>query len=154
MRKNRFNQIFTAAVLATLLSAMFISCTTGKNSANGNSSRETVVKKPAAEDYSGTYKLSGEETCGIIIKILKDKDGYSFAINGAGVNSSGRLSVLTEEETVYLQFNDTHRSGDNSAIEGRLSGNRIIIQNYGNSLNNFILFQKCDVKYLEFERSR
>ncbi len=156
MENKRFTQIFTAAFLAAVLSVAFISCAGGKNSAKniGDSNPETVVNKPAAVDYSGTYKLSGEDACSIVITIKRDNDGYAYSIAGDSVKSSGKISVSVDGETVYLLFRDTRRSGDSSEIEGVYSGERIVMQNYGNSLNSYILFQECDAKYLEFERNR
>lgn len=107
----------------------------------------TRVSKP---DYSGIYKLSDDQACDLVITIKKDNSGYYYSINSSGVKSSGKLAVDKNEEQVYIVFNGTLRSGDNAAVEGTYSDGKIIIQNYGNSINEYICFKKCDRKYLEF----
>jgi len=106
--------------------------------------------KMAETDFSGIYKLSDGQVCSIVVTIKKDNSGYAYTINGSGMQSAGVLSVVKEGEDVYLVFKDTHRSGDNAAIEGLYSDKKITIQNYGNSLNQYICFKKCDRKFLEF----
>jgi hypothetical protein len=87
----------------------------------------TRVSEP---DYSGTYKLSDDQVCGIVITIIKNKSGYTYKIMEAGMQSAGELSIVKEGEDAYLVFNATHRSGDNAAIEGLYSEGKITVQNY------------------------
>jgi hypothetical protein len=101
-------------------------------------------------DYSGTYKLSDDQACDLVITIKKENNGYTYSIGGKGVKSSGKLAVDKSDEQVYIVFNGTLRSGDNAAVEGIYFDGKIIIQNYGNSMNQYICFKKCDRKYLEF----
>ncbi|HPQ53042.1 MAG TPA: hypothetical protein PK253_07300 [Spirochaetota bacterium] len=70
----------------------------------------------------------------------------------AGVTSSVRLAVDKDGEQVYLTFTGTLRSGDRSPVTGIYSGNAITIQNYGNSMNEYVCFTQCDGKYLRLRR--
>ena len=101
-------------------------------------------------DFSGIYKLSDGPVCDIVITVKKENSGYSYKISGTGMQSAGLISVVKEGENVYLAFNGTHRGGDNAAIEGLYSEGKITVQNYGNSLNQYVCFKKCDRKFLVF----
>ena len=101
-------------------------------------------------DYSGVYKLSDDQVCDIVITIKKADSGYTYSISGKGVESSGKLNILKEGDETYVVFSKTLRNGDNTAIEGLYSEGKITVQNYGNSLNQYVCFKKCDVKFLEF----
>jgi hypothetical protein len=138
-----------------ILSAASISCGGSKNSAqNINESNPAVSeRKMDKPDYSGIYRIADSKVCDIVITIKKDKNDYTYAINGTGVKSSGRLSVMKDDAETYIVFTSTKRSGDKTAIEGLYSGNKITIQNYGNSMNQYVCFQSCDAKYLEFVKA-
>ncbi|HPJ42296.1 MAG TPA: hypothetical protein PLY21_08230 [Spirochaetota bacterium] len=101
-------------------------------------------------DFSGIYKLSDGPVCDIVITVKKENSGYSYEISGTGMQSTGLISVVKDGEDSYLAFNGTHRGGDNAAIEGLYSEGKITVQNYGNSLNQYVCFKKCDRKFLVF----
>lgn len=101
-------------------------------------------------DYSGVYKLSDDQVCDIVITIKETDSGYTYSISGKGVESSGKLAIVKEGDETYVVFSKTLRNGDNTAIEGLYSEGKITVQNYGNSLNKYECFKKCDGKFLEF----
>jgi len=107
-------------------------------------------KKADETDYSGIYKSADSEACNIVITIKKVKSGYAYAIDGTGVKSTGKLAIVKDESETYLVFTGTKRSGDKTAIEGLYTGGKILIQNYGNSMNQYVCFKKCGDKFLEF----
>ncbi|PKL15630.1 MAG: hypothetical protein CVV49_20420 [Spirochaetae bacterium HGW-Spirochaetae-5] len=121
-----------------ILSSASISCAGIKNSVENIKENKSAVseKKAVDENYSGSYRLTDAKICNIVITIKKDKSDYTYAINGTGVNSSG-----------------TKRSGDKTAVEGAYSNNTITVQNYGNSMNQYVCFKSCDAKYLEFVKA-
>jgi len=138
-----------------ILSAASISCAGCKNSVQNYKDSTAAVSDIEAvnENYSGTYRLTDAKACNILITIKNDKSEYSYAINGTGVKSSGKLGVVKEGSGIYLMFTGTKRSGDNTVVEGQYSGGKIVIQNYGNSINQYVCFKSCDAKYLEFEKA-
>ena len=139
-----------------ILFAVSISCAGNKNSAQNIKESKPVVleKKQRDADYSGIYRLTDSKVCNIVITIKKDKNDYSYTINGTGVKSSGKLAVSNDEAETYIVFTGTKRSGDKTAIEGAYSDNKITIQNYGNSINQYICFKSCDAKFLEFIKEK
>jgi hypothetical protein len=130
------------SVLAFLFAVTLFSCT-------GNSIK-TDLTEDGISDYSGVYKLEDTKICNLVITIKKNKSGYSYMIDGADMKSSGLLSVEKGSGQTYLRFNGTLRDGDKTAVEGSYSGRTITIQNYGNSMSQYICFKKCDAKFLEF----
>jgi hypothetical protein len=135
-----------------ILFAVSSSCVGSKNSVQNTKENKPVVSKKIVSDadYSGKYKLTDAEVCNIVITIKKDQNDYTYTINGTGVQNSGKLSVVKDDAVTYLVFTGTKRGGDKSAIEGAYSDRKITIQNYGNSMNQYVCFKSCDAKYLEF----
>lgn len=129
-----------------LLVFTFFSCTGTVNTAQ-------QIRADSAEnriqDLSGVYKITGAENCNLAITIKKINQGYVYIIDVSGDLSSGNLSIENEENRIYLKFNGTIRSGDNTTVEGAYSDGKINIQNYGNAINQYRCFKKCDAKYLE-----
>lgn len=143
------------AVISLVMVAVLtvISCAGSKSCQNNKAGNTCMTESKCVEaDYSGIYKLSDDQVCDIVITIKKDNSGYIYSITGKGLKSSGKVSVVKDGENTYLAFTGTKRSGDKSAIEGAYSDGKIIIQNYGNGMNQYICFKQCDVKFLEFER--
>lgn len=155
MKKYNAIRSLTICGMMLILSAASISCAGSKNSLENIKENKAAVseKKAVDENYSGTYRLTDAKVCNIIITIKKEKSDYSHAINGTGVNSSGRLGVVKDGSGTYLVFSGTKRSGDKTAVEGAYSDGKITIQNYGNTMNQYVCFKSCDAKYLEFVKA-
>ena len=141
-------------VIGLCMAAIVFSCR-GKSETNvpgGESNTKGSVETRGNPDYSGMYRIADKKSCGLTIDIRKHDQYYSYSIRGAGVKSSGRLAVEKDGEQVYLTFTGTLRSGDRSPVTGTYSGNAITIQNYGNSMNEYVCFTQCDGKYLRLRR--
>lgn len=153
--KNRnYSSIITAVLLLPAI-VLVISCASDKNSGQitknitSGSREKSIIDK----DYSGTYKISDKEICDFIIIIVKNDNNYTYTIKGTGFKSSGKLSFEKQDEETYINFSGTLRSGDKTPVTGLYSDNKITIQNYGNSINQYICFKSCDSKYLEFVKA-
>lgn len=95
--------------------------------------------------YKKVYTLETESPCGLQI-VLEDNRYYlktnkrehsgTFLVKDGSITFEG---LLTDEPKVEVQ--------------GAYDGNEIVIQNYGNSMNSFIVFGECgDQKYLHLIR--
>lgn len=144
----------TAVNSLVMVAALTVVSCAGIKSSQSNGAGKTGMteSKSIVADYSGIYKLSHDQVCDIVITIKKDNSGYTYSITGKGVKNSGKISVVQDGESTYLAFTGTKRSGDKSAIEGAYSDGKIMIQNYGNAMNQYICFKQCDAKFLEFVR--
>ena len=94
-------------------------------------------------EIGGVYK---SDTCEITLKIEnikeENKTKYLYTMNSNAKDiEKGHISIIKDGEQTYLKFNN---------FEGLYEEDNIIIQNYGNSMNNFKYFKNCDSKYLEF----
>ncbi|RYJ37532.1 hypothetical protein NU08_3524 [Flavobacterium anhuiense] len=111
-----------------------------------------LQKKESAVSYSnndreitGVYALTSCENSRFKIKIEKKAEEYSFLIFDRNkIISKGKVEKQTEDETVYLSF---------GKIGGIYETNKIQIQNYGNSMNEYAHFTQCGEKYLTFTKS-
>lgn len=108
--------------------------------------QEAAVSKNSVE---GTFVAS---TCdgGRFSIELKNSDGKpTFKILDKGkIIAAGNVSTETDERTGKVT---EIAMGE---IGGLYHDDKIIIQNYGNAMNEFDHFTQCDDKYLEFTKSR
>lgn len=81
---------------------------------------------------------------------FKNTDGQStFKIfDKKKIIAAGNVSVETDEKTGEIT------NLEMGEIGGLYQGDKIVIQNYGNSMNEFDHFTQCGDKYLEFTRQK
>lgn len=97
------------------------------------------------QDITGTYILKSCENSRFKIKIEKKSGINSFLIYDKNkIISKGKVKMQNEEGTLYLTF---------GKIDGLYENNKIQIQNYGNSMNEYVHFTQCEEKYLSFIKS-
>lgn len=103
-------------------------------------------------EFTGTYKLTGDPICSIILVIKKDPEGYSYTFSGA-VSGSGRIGLEKKEGRVHVYFNGTRCGTDKDSSSGIYSSKTIEIRNYGNSNSNNLCFRECDSQILRFVKN-
>ena len=106
-----------------------------------------IVCSTYAKDINltGLYK---NEPCNISIEITKDtnKTKYFYKIvDNNQTKSQGYISSIKSngEGGFYIKF---------KKIDGMYENDSIVIQNYGNSMNEYNHFEDCDSKYLKFDK--
>ncbi len=139
MKKNTLNSRNYMAVIMILFISLIISCgqTTNKNS----------------QEYIGTYQTILENECSIAITITSNDDGYHYKITSSTIEQEGRLEISKTDTEVYFKFIGLIGAAPKESIEAQYINETIVIQNYGNSMNEYIKFSECDVKFIEFEKS-
>ncbi len=121
-----------------------------KNVSDGIINNAGAAEENNNYDYSGVYRITDKSLCSLVIEIRKDNSDYVYSIHGSGEKSSGKVTFEKDVEEIYLTFTGTVRSGDKSAVTGAYADHTITIQNYGNSMNEYLCFKQCDAKYLQF----
>ncbi|WP_400193199.1 hypothetical protein [Hymenobacter sp. B81] len=117
--------------------------------------------EPAAnfpELVPGVYEVSDSTVCALAITIERQGRGYTFASGEV----RGRLRVEREAERVLLTFEGWQaaepgrraHAADSGYIGGEYEPERILLQNYGNSMNEYTLLPNCDAKFLTLEKVR
>lgn len=136
--------------------------------------KETNQSIPALpKTLIGNYKLAKEEGCNLTIEISKSKGAYYYHFKSTKRTLKGKVtfSRSLNEKVVYLNLNGiewAENSGDISKegpddgkqigylptiVEGLLSDNEIIIQNYGNAMNSYTKLGECsDEKYIHLKK--
>jgi hypothetical protein len=144
--KNRY-YFFLAFALSVVL---FIGC-------NGNRQTDSVthtaeVAATISADYSGVYKFHKEgKDFNLTMTITKEKDGYRYYLTGEHYDQEGIAIIEINDET-YITFDGPIGNNKPKTVSGQIEGNVILIQNYGNSMNEYHFFVECDEKYMEFVR--
>jgi hypothetical protein len=141
------------AVLLLVFSSLLMACNTQKTeNSEDNKSADTLIKSEnIATDYSGTYKTE-DATCTLSIVISKSENQYSYVITETKKEYKGNLSIENSDGEVYFTFDS--EIGDNKAgsISAKYENNTLIIQNYGNAMNEYHFFKQCDLKYIELTK--
>jgi hypothetical protein len=114
--------------------------------------KKTIEKKNAVtivkteeQDVQGLYVLKTCENSRFKIKIEKKSGILSFSIlDGKKTISKGKVKKQVIDNVTYLTF---------GKIEGMYEKNKIQVQNYGNSMNEYEHFTQCEEKYLAFIKS-
>lgn len=129
---------------------------------------------PLPRAIAGTYKLNKETGCNLTIEISKSKGAYSYHFKSRTRTLKGKVTFIRslEEKVVYINFNgiewednrgDISRDGPDdepketeylpTSVEGLLSDDEIIIQNYGNAMNSYTKLGECsDEKYIHLKK--
>ncbi|MCD9576259.1 hypothetical protein [Flavobacterium soyae] len=104
-----------------------------------------VMHYNTAQEITGVYVLTSCENSRFKIKIEKKAGAYFFLIfDRDKIISKGKLKEQKNDDVIYLAF---------GKIGGVYNENKIQIQNYGNSMNEYEHFTQCDEKYLSFIKS-
>lgn len=119
----------------------------------------------------GTYKPDSETPCVLTIKISKSKGEYYYHFKSTIRTLTGKVTFnrSLEENLVYISFNGIEwedYSGEVGSddgpketeylpivVDGLLSDDKIVIQNYGNAMNAYTKLAECsDVKYIYLKK--
>ena len=109
---------------------------------------KTTTKSKQLLRYYGSYKLyqkvyvlETESPCGL--KITLEEDRYHIKTNTR--EQAGTFSI----EDGYIIFKALFADEPKTEVQGTYDGEEIVIQNYGNDMNSFTIFEECgDQKYL------
>lgn len=105
-----------------------------------------LIKKKQTSELDGSYILKSCENGRFSIKLIKVKQDYDYLIYDKNkIISKGLLAIYNSEMPKQI---------DIGRIGGIFYGDSIVIQNSGNSMNQFTNFTQCDEKYLSFIRSK
>ncbi|HEY5591041.1 MAG TPA: hypothetical protein VIK55_08485 [Paludibacter sp.] len=111
-------------------------------------------RKKEIQQYDGTYKTDTAKGCLIVLIITSHPDGYHYKIKTSLREQEGYLAVTKSEDAVYLTFTGLLGTEPKDEIEGQYIDDKIVIQNYGSSMNQYLNFSECDIKYLELIPSK
>jgi hypothetical protein len=128
----------------------------GCSPADNNPADHPTVESPAASNadipaepaYAGTYAVQDTAICALVIGITKRGSSYFFSSEGV----TGKVSVSQEGSETYFTFVGLKGEQPSEDISAVWQDSVLLIQNYGNSMNEYTRFGGCDAKYLELRR--
>ena len=114
----------------------------------------TLAQAPKKADlkYVGIYKTENQKRCPIALTITSKSDGYHYAIKIKNKIQEGRLKVSKVKDEVYLNFIGLVAKKPKYEVEGQYIDNSVVIQNEGNAMNKYTIFEACDDKYIELKK--
>lgn len=121
-----------------------------------NSNAQHARSKAIAE-IAGTYTTVEEEDnmgkCDIKIVVSKQKDGYHYDLRTDKRHKKGKVKV-TKSDALYISFKGSPADENNGDLEGVLAEGEIMIQNTGNSMNEYTRLSECDRKYIRLVKQK
>ncbi|MFT3702024.1 MAG: hypothetical protein QM802_06630 [Agriterribacter sp.] len=104
-----------------------------------------------ADDDNGT---TNTERCPVQFRITKSKGEYFYLLqtDTRKVNGKVHFSRPIDEKSIYIIFEGLLCAEGCSYVEGMLSENEIVIQNYGNAMNEYLRFKECGEKYITLSK--
>jgi len=102
-----------------------------------------------ANNFDGFYSLSNKDDCNKMLSLDIKNNFFSiysmdYNLKNKKIIIKGKLDILDDGSHTYLKMN---------SIEALYYKNSIVIQNSGNSMNDYTYFDFCDSKYLNFHKS-
>lgn len=115
------------------------------------------------QSVSGTYQEeddNGEDGCHISLSVIKDSTGYRYRLNTTTHRYEGKLRLtLNPDHTTSLilegiPYSDYKKGYKKPlGIEGLISEDVLMIQNYGNAMNPYTQLSECSLKYIRLVRN-
>lgn len=144
------------SVVLACLSVMLVACEqkaapstipTMPAAATDTTSSEATLTEPT---YAGTYIVQDTAVCALSIIITKQVNGYTFTTGAA----RGQVQVEQQGSQTYFTFIGLKGVEPQGDIEAVWQDSMLIIQNYGNTMNEYTRFEQCDAKYLELVKQQ
>lgn len=94
------------------------------------------------------HYISQDEACDLKISVEKRGVEYKYQLISETLKNSGILKIDTVENNVYFLFKNLNSESEGYSIEAQVNDEGLMIQNYGNAMNQYKHFENCDVKYI------
>ncbi|UOQ67004.1 hypothetical protein [Hymenobacter volaticus] len=153
-------QLKSCFIVLTCLSATLVACEQKAASSITLTTpapavaHDTVLPQatlPLAEPtYEGTYTVQDTAVCSLSITITKQADTYSFTTS----TTRGLVQIEKQDSETYFTFLGLKGTDPKADVEAVWQDTVLVIQNYGNSMNEYLRFAQCDAKYLELVRQQ
>lgn len=119
-----------------------------------NLTKINVDIEPLPKYLEGIYRYKQREDekteCDLTIEITKKKGEFYYKLRTTNATKTGKIFFYRslDEKLNYIYFEGLKNDSDKENIHGLLSENEILIQNTGNSMNDYTRLLECDIKYI------
>ncbi|MCA8832690.1 hypothetical protein [Hymenobacter pini] len=142
--------------LALLLAGSVTACQLGSFTTNPDSAAAPAQPTASASTtpqpvYAGTYTVRDSTDCSLSITITRQGPGYAFSCSN-GRTVQGTVEISEEADGTYFTFVGLKGDDPEEDIPALWQDSVLLIQNYGNSMNEYTRFSNCEAKYLELYR--
>jgi hypothetical protein len=109
------------------------------------------VSTAAQPTYAGTYAVRDTMVCPLSITITRQGPDYVFSCSN-GRTGQGTVKVSPKADATYFTFVGLKGDDPEEDVPALWQDSVLVIQNSGNSMNEYTRFGNCDAKYLELYR--
>ncbi len=97
----------------------------------------------------GKYVSLDFTKCGLTVNV----QGNNYSINIGSQSESGILILYKSgDDKEIITFSNMVPDQGERKVSAEYEDGELLFQNYGNSMNYYVLFQDCDVKYIFLRR--
>jgi hypothetical protein len=126
------------------------------NTQEDNSNKNNTATKIEMENIEGHY-VNYDDSINLII--IKDDNGYKYKIVTPNRNLEGKINISDDLEYFILdgiqwaswEIDEIPQELPES-VSVYIDENDLIIQNYGNSMNNYVIFDDIGEKYINLTK--
>lgn len=141
-----------------VLLAVSIATACQPNSPTANTESVATRRQPAARiptmpqpRYVGTYAVRDSTDCPLSITVTRQGPDYLFSCSNGSI-TRGKVEVSQEADATYFTFVGLKGDDPEEDVPALWQDTVLLIQNYGNSMNEYTRFSNCEAKYLELYR--
>lgn len=130
---------------------LFVACEVSPpaTSRSATSVTPAPATSPAAlnsgPNYAGTYAVQDTAVCQLSITVKKQASSYTYSYAA----TQGLVEVTREGSDTYFTFIGLKGQDPEEDVSAVWQDSVLLIQNSGNSMNEYTRFGSCDAKYLE-----
>lgn len=109
-----------------------------------------------AVNYAGHYAEPDTAACPIWVTITRQGNGYTYTTAKAQgtlkIEQDGGRTLLTFQGWEMAEPGQRGQGTQANYVSGEYEAGRIVMQNYGNAMNEFTMLVDCGLKYLTLEK--
>ena len=94
--------------------------------------------------------MQDSAVCALSITISKQADAYHFTTS----TTRGLVQIEKQDTETYFTFLGLKGADPKDDVEAVWQDSMLVVQNYGNSMTEYLRFAQCDAKYLELVRQQ
>jgi len=107
----------------------------------------------AAANLPGTYESAEAIDCALRVTVSSRGDRYFYHLKTSERDARGTLQSENEENVInFMGLRADYP--EKTTVSALYLDGAILIQNYGNAMNEYTFLSECDQKYIELHKAR
>lgn len=118
-----------------------------------NLSNKSSALVSALESLLGNFSMNQTNDCDLKLNIYKEKEKYKYSMSSTKRSARGFIKIYIEnDDHVYIYLNGLLADDPPETVSGVFYENQVVIQNYGNAMNEYTQLSECSEKFIELQK--